>query len=89
MPVQVSAGKGNPGEVVMVDPLEAKRLATKQMEEIKAREKLGVSQLLLFLVIYTFFVLFSLHICSRCHWIDKGDSLVNCIFWNIKVFVTQ
>ncbi|KAI3858098.1 hypothetical protein MKW98_029572 [Papaver atlanticum] len=37
----VSAGKGNPGEVVMVDPLEAKRLATKQMEEIKAREKLG------------------------------------------------
>ncbi|XP_026402160.1 uncharacterized protein LOC113297799 [Papaver somniferum] len=41
VPVQVSAGKGNPGEVVMVDPLEAKRLATKQMEEIKAREKLG------------------------------------------------
>ncbi|KAI3996599.1 hypothetical protein MKX01_009431 [Papaver californicum] len=37
----VSAGKGNPGEVVMVDPLEAKRLATEQMEEIKAREKLG------------------------------------------------
>lgn len=30
----------------MVDPLEAKRLATKQMQEIKAREKLKVSCLI-------------------------------------------
>ncbi|KAL6973691.1 hypothetical protein U1Q18_027878 [Sarracenia purpurea var. burkii] len=29
-------------EVIMVDPLEAKRLAAKQMEEIKAKEKLEV-----------------------------------------------
>ncbi|KAL6332102.1 hypothetical protein AAG906_020783 [Vitis piasezkii] len=37
----VSAGKGNSDkEVVMVDPLEAKRLAAKQMQEFKAKEKL-------------------------------------------------
>ncbi|XP_010536941.1 PREDICTED: uncharacterized protein LOC104811817 [Tarenaya hassleriana] len=31
---------GSSKEVIMVDPLEAKRLAAKQMEEIRAREKL-------------------------------------------------
>lgn len=31
----------------MVDPLEAKRLAAKQMQEIQAREKLKVSNYLL------------------------------------------
>ncbi|KAK8490367.1 hypothetical protein V6N11_083516 [Hibiscus sabdariffa] len=37
----VSSGKGAPGnEVIMVDPLEAKRLAAKQMEQIKAKEKI-------------------------------------------------
>ncbi|OVA01209.1 hypothetical protein BVC80_729g15 [Macleaya cordata] len=37
----VSPGKGNPkGEIIMVDPSEAKRLAAKQMQEIKAKEKL-------------------------------------------------
>ncbi|KAJ9689215.1 hypothetical protein PVL29_014732 [Vitis rotundifolia] len=37
----VSAGKGNfDKEVIMVDPLEAKRLAAKQMQEFKAKEKL-------------------------------------------------
>ncbi|XP_057464161.1 uncharacterized protein LOC130753963 isoform X2 [Actinidia eriantha] len=35
-PRKVSSRK----EVIMVDPLEAKRLAVKQMEEIKAKEKL-------------------------------------------------
>ncbi|KAB2027051.1 hypothetical protein E1A91_D05G007800v1 [Gossypium mustelinum] len=36
----VSSGKGNSGkEVIMVDPLEAKRLAAKQMVQIKAKEK--------------------------------------------------
>ncbi|KAK6248134.1 hypothetical protein QUC31_019699 [Theobroma cacao] len=36
----VSLGKGDPGnDVIMVDPLEAKRLAAKQMEQIKAKEK--------------------------------------------------
>ncbi|XWS16913.1 hypothetical protein CRYUN_Cryun33cG0022400 [Craigia yunnanensis] len=36
----VSSVKGDPGnEVMMVDPLEAKRLAAKQMEQIKAKEK--------------------------------------------------
>ncbi|XP_021277146.1 uncharacterized protein LOC110411349 isoform X3 [Herrania umbratica] len=36
----VSSGKGDPGnDVIMVDPLEAKRLAAKQMEQIKAKEK--------------------------------------------------
>ncbi|KAF3452850.1 hypothetical protein FNV43_RR03283 [Rhamnella rubrinervis] len=31
--------KGSSKEVIMVDPLEAKRLAAKQMQEIKAKEK--------------------------------------------------
>ncbi|KAL6578143.1 hypothetical protein OROMI_010471 [Orobanche minor] len=31
------------GEVIMVDPLEAKRLAAKQMRDIKAREKLNTT----------------------------------------------
>uniref|UniRef100_A0A804NT73 Uncharacterized protein n=1 Tax=Zea mays TaxID=4577 RepID=A0A804NT73_MAIZE len=36
-------GKRSSGEnVVMVDPLEAKRLAAKQMQEIRAKEKLKV-----------------------------------------------
>ncbi|KAF5183899.1 hypothetical protein FRX31_026515 [Thalictrum thalictroides] len=41
----VSPGRGNykgaKSEVIMVDPLEAKRLATKQMQEIEAEEKLA------------------------------------------------
>ncbi|KAE8713987.1 cytochrome P450 [Hibiscus syriacus] len=37
----VYSGKRDPGnEVPMVDPLEAKRLAAKQMEQIKAKEKI-------------------------------------------------
>ncbi|KAG5563782.1 hypothetical protein RHGRI_000096 [Rhododendron griersonianum] len=40
-PKEVSPSKGrSKKEVIMVDPLEAKRLAAKQMEAIKAREKL-------------------------------------------------
>lgn len=40
---QSSPGKRNTRvEVVMVDPLEAKRLAAKQMQEIRAKEKLKV-----------------------------------------------
>ncbi|XP_041021911.1 uncharacterized protein LOC121263158 isoform X2 [Juglans microcarpa x Juglans regia] len=36
----VSSGKrGSVKEVIMVDPLEAKRLAAKQMQEIKAKQK--------------------------------------------------
>lgn len=36
----VSGGKGTKAnDVIMVDPLEAKRLAAKQMQEIKAKEK--------------------------------------------------
>uniref|UniRef100_A0A7N0SWW9 Uncharacterized protein n=1 Tax=Kalanchoe fedtschenkoi TaxID=63787 RepID=A0A7N0SWW9_KALFE len=35
----VSATKDSNKEVTMVDPLEAKRLAEKQMQEIKAKEK--------------------------------------------------
>ncbi|PIA58880.1 hypothetical protein AQUCO_00400023v1 [Aquilegia coerulea] len=42
--VMVSPGRGNykgaKSEVIMVDPLEAKRLAAKQMQEIQAEEKL-------------------------------------------------
>ncbi|KAK1399856.1 hypothetical protein POM88_009719 [Heracleum sosnowskyi] len=34
-----STGKQNSKEVIMVDPVEAKRLAAKQMEKIKAKEK--------------------------------------------------
>ncbi|KAA3490735.1 Chloroa_b-bind domain-containing protein [Gossypium australe] len=38
--MMVSSDKGNSGkEVIMVDPLEAKRLAAKQMVQIKAKEK--------------------------------------------------
>ncbi|KAH6828687.1 hypothetical protein C2S53_013709 [Perilla frutescens var. hirtella] len=38
--IQASSGKERlKKEVVMVDPLEAKRLAAKQMEQIKAKEK--------------------------------------------------
>ncbi|KAJ7955727.1 Chlorophyll A-B binding protein [Quillaja saponaria] len=37
----VSSGKGDSkGEVIMVDPLEAKQLAAKKMGEIKGKEKL-------------------------------------------------
>ncbi|KAK6944276.1 hypothetical protein RJ641_025378 [Dillenia turbinata] len=36
----VSSGKRDGKEVIMVDPLEAKRLAAKQMQEIRAKEKL-------------------------------------------------
>ncbi|XP_021911740.1 uncharacterized protein LOC110825583 [Carica papaya] len=36
----VSPGKGGPpNEVIMVDPLEAKRLAAKQLQKIRAKEK--------------------------------------------------
>ncbi|KAG4929722.1 hypothetical protein JHK82_046791 [Glycine max] len=39
--VLVASGKeGSKDDVVMVDPVEAKRLAAKQMEKIKAKEKL-------------------------------------------------
>ncbi|AQK72532.1 hypothetical protein ZEAMMB73_Zm00001d017178 [Zea mays] len=39
-----SQGKRSSGEnVVMVDPLEAKRLAAKQMQEIRAKEKLKLA----------------------------------------------
>ena len=40
--VQVSPRKGSSNEVIMVDPLEAKRLAAKQMQQIKAKEKFKV-----------------------------------------------
>jgi hypothetical protein len=41
---QAPQGKRSSGQnVVMVDPLEAKRLAVKQMQEIRAREKLKVN----------------------------------------------
>nr|KYP51409.1 hypothetical protein KK1_026690 [Cajanus cajan] len=39
----VASGKeGSKDDVVMVDPVEAKRLAAKQMERIKAKEKLKI-----------------------------------------------
>lgn len=41
---QVSSRKRNSGrEVIMVDPLEAKKLAAKEMERIKAKERIKVS----------------------------------------------
>lgn len=41
--VQVPKGdKSSVNEIIMVDPLEAKKLAAKQMEQIKAREKFKV-----------------------------------------------
>jgi hypothetical protein len=47
---QAPQGKRSSGQnVVMVDPLEAKRLAVKQMQEIRAREKLKVNYLCLVL----------------------------------------
>lgn len=43
--IQVSPGKGGSNkEVIMVDPLEAKRLAAKQMAKIKAKEKFKVKK---------------------------------------------
>ena len=40
---QAPQGKGSSGQkVIMVDPQEAKRLAVKQMQEIRARDKLKV-----------------------------------------------
>lgn len=46
MNVQVSSRKGGPkNEVIMVDPLEAKQLAAKQMQEIKAKEKFKVKKI--------------------------------------------
>jgi len=43
--VQGSSAEGNPyKEIIMVDPLEAKRLAAKQMQEIKAKERFRVCQ---------------------------------------------
>lgn len=45
--LQVSSGKeGSNKDVIMVDPLEAKRLAAKQMVQIKGREKLKVNKFL-------------------------------------------
>ena len=42
-----SEGKRSSGDnVVMVDPLEAKRLAAQQMQQIQAREKLKVQYLI-------------------------------------------
>ncbi|KAK1289657.1 hypothetical protein QJS10_CPB18g00269 [Acorus calamus] len=38
--IKASPGKKIPNEVIMVDPLEAKRLAAKQMEELQAKERL-------------------------------------------------
>ncbi|THU60485.1 hypothetical protein C4D60_Mb07t13260 [Musa balbisiana] len=39
--VNASQGKGSSsGEIIMVDPIEAKQLAAKQMQEIQAKEKL-------------------------------------------------
>lgn len=43
----MSPGKGGK-DVIMVDPLEAKRLAAKQMQEIQAREKFKVIKILFF-----------------------------------------
>ncbi len=44
---QASEGKRSSGDnVVMVDPLEAKRLAAQQMQQIQAREKLKVQYLI-------------------------------------------
>lgn len=37
-----SGGKSGGKEIIMVDPLEAKRLAAKQFQRIKAREKFKV-----------------------------------------------
>jgi hypothetical protein len=43
--IQVS-GKSSPmKEVIMVDPLEAKRLAAKQMKEIQKRERFKVKDI--------------------------------------------
>ncbi|KAK9931969.1 hypothetical protein M0R45_019223 [Rubus argutus] len=39
LPNPNASPKNGNNEVIMVDPLEAKRLAAKQMEEIKAKEK--------------------------------------------------
>lgn len=55
--IQVSSGKdGSNKDVMMVDPVEAKRLAAKQMERIKAKEKLKVKAESHMLVLFSFIV---------------------------------
>lgn len=46
--VQASPGKdGLIKQVIMVDPLEAKRMAAKEMEKIKAKEKFKVKEVII------------------------------------------
>lgn len=46
--VQVSPGRdGLIKQVIMVDPLEAKRMAAKEMEKIKAKEKFKVKEVII------------------------------------------
>lgn len=48
--LQVSSGKdGSNKDVKMVDPVEAKRLAAKQMAQIKAREKIKVNEIFIWI----------------------------------------
>lgn len=47
---QTPRGKRTKADIIMVDPLEAKRLAAQQMQEIKAREKRKVSKLWIYLL---------------------------------------
>lgn len=43
--IQVSGNSNPMKEVIMVDPLEAKRLAAKQMKEIQKRERFKVKDI--------------------------------------------
>ncbi|XWS73180.1 hypothetical protein CRYUN_Cryun02cG0104000 [Craigia yunnanensis] len=67
----VSSGKGDPGnEVIMVDPLEAKRLASKQMEQIKAKEKFKVifhvNEILASFLVYSMVLLKKISVAGNC-----------------------
>lgn len=62
--LQVSSGKGGSNkDVIMVDPVEAKRLAAKQMEKIKAREKIKVNEIF-YLDLYIVYQLDLFFICQ-------------------------
>ena len=75
--MQVSSGKeGSNNDVIMVDPVEAKRLAAKQMERIRAKEKLKVKAVL---------CLDFNHICwCYCHLLWSYKRSLKVIFLPLK-----
>ncbi|XP_040948920.1 uncharacterized protein [Gossypium hirsutum] len=79
----VSSGKGNSGkEVIMVDPLEAKRLAAKQMVQIKAKEKAKVKKIFILIKNLTFFLFLYIPLVPRryhCLWFIRAATYISSL----------